>query len=211
LSTMISMLHSPTKTFEYIRERGGSFAIPFITLIVIALVAMILQIPMLERAIDAQEIDLGDSGVTQETVKQFAVYGAVIMGPVLVVLSTFFLGLVLLLLNLIVRGEATYMQLAKVSLFSLIPNMISSIIIGIMSRNSDMESANDALFSMGALFEEREGFIFGLANIIDPFSLWSLAIIIIGASVMCRRPMRTVGIWISGVWLVIQLIFALLA
>jgi hypothetical protein len=211
MSTMLSMLHSPTKTFEYIRERGGSFTIPLITLMVISLLAIILQIPMIERAIDAQEVDLGESGMSTETVKQIAVYSAVILAPVAVPAAAFFCGLILLLLNLIVRGEATYMQLVKVYLFSLIPNVISSILTGIMVRNSDADSAKDILFSLGALFQEKEGFLFGLANIINPFSIWSIAITIIGAAVMMRRPIRTVGIWIGGVWLVIQLIIALLA
>jgi hypothetical protein len=70
------MLHSPTKTFEYIRERGGSFTIPLITLMVIALVAIILQIPMIERTFDAQKMDLADTGVSIDTVKQIGVYSA---------------------------------------------------------------------------------------------------------------------------------------
>lgn len=211
MSTMISMIHSPTKTFEYIREKGGSFTIPLITLMVIALLAIILQLPMIEEAFDTQKVNLGDSGVNLETVKKIGTYSAIIMAPVLVAVSAFFFGLVLLLLNLIVRGEATYMQLVKVSLFSLIPGMFSSIITGILVRTSDVHSAKDVLFSLGAFFQEKEGFLFGLANIVNPFSIWSLAILIIGAAVMCRRPIKSVGLWIGGIWLVIQLITAMLA
>ncbi len=213
MSTMISVLHSPTKTFEYIRERGGSFVIPLITLVILALVTVFLQLPIIERAMDLQKIegDLAETGVSVDTVKTVGVYIAFISAPVGVAISAFFMGLLLLLLNLIVRGEATYMQLVKVALFSLIPGMINGLISGIMARVTNADSEQDILFSLGALMQEKEGFMFGIANIFNPFTLWSLAILIIGASVMCNRPMKTVGLWIGGIWLVVQLILATLA
>jgi hypothetical protein len=211
MSTMLSMLHSPTRTFEYIKERGGSFAIPLMTILVIAVVSILLQIPMLERAFDTTEVDLTDTGMSADTFKQFMVYAAVGMAPVIIAARVFITGLLLLLLNLIVRGEATYMQLVKVSIFSLIPIMINTIITAIMVRSSEADSANDVLLSLGALFQEKEGFIFGLANSINPFSIWSVAITIIGASVMCNRPIKSIGLWIGSAWVVIQLFRALLA
>src|SRR5690554_3830400 len=211
MSTMLSMLHSPMKTFEYIRERGGSFTIPLITLMVIALIAIYLQMPMLERVLDAQQIDMTGTGVSEESLRQIGLYSAAVMSVLSVPFFAFFFGLLLLLLNLIVRGEATYMQLVKVALFSLIPGLVSSMIAGIMVRMSDVQSDKDMLFSLGAFFQEKEGFLFGLANIINPFSIWSLAILIIGAAVMCQRPIKSVGLWIGAVWLVFQLIPALLA
>jgi len=211
LSTMISMLHSPTKTFEYIRERGGSFLIPLIMLLIIAVLIVFLQLPIIERSMELQEVNLEGTGISEDTMKQIGVYIAFVTAPIVVAVSTFFMGLLLLLLNLIVRGEATYMQLVKVALFSQIPGLINGLISGIMTRATDAESEQDILFSLGALMQEKEGFLFGVANILNPFTLWGLAILIIGASVMCRRPIRTVGLWIGGLWLVVQLILATLA
>jgi hypothetical protein len=209
MNNFISVLHSPTKTFEGLRDRGGGFAVAFILLLVFTLISAYLQIPIVERMMDAQEIET--PGVSQETLKTITILFQVIGAPIFVAAWIFILGLLFLLVNLIVRGEATYWQLVKVAVYSSIPSVINGLLTGILARNTDAQTHNDLVISAGALFSEKEGFLFGLANILNPFSIWTLAIMIIGVSVMARKSASSVAIWIGGAWLIINIIMALFA
>jgi hypothetical protein len=214
MSIILSVLHSPKKTFEYIRENGGGFLIPFIAIIVATIAVAFIQLPIVERAFDLQMTEnpaIEDSGMSVETFKTIAVYTSLIMTPVMVAAMTFITALLLLLVNLIARGEAKYMDLVKVSVLSSIPTVINGILTGILVRTSDASNVNELVLSLGAFMEQKEGIAFGLANLVNPFGLWGLALMVIGTAVMARRSMKSVGIWIVAGYIIISLPFALLA
>jgi hypothetical protein len=214
MSIILSVLHSPKKTFEYIRENGGGFLVPFIAIIVATIAVAFIQLPIVERAFDLQMTEnpaIEDSGMSVETFKTIAVYTSLIMTPVMVAAMTFITALLLLLVNLIARGEAKYMDLVKVSVLSSIPTVINGILTGILVRTSDASNVNELVLSLGAFMEQKEGIAFGLANLVNPFGLWGLALMVIGTAVMARRSMKSVGIWIVAGYIIISLPFALLA
>lgn len=207
MNTIISMLHSPTRTFETIRERGGGFTLPFILTLVIMALGMILQFPLIEKEILQQDLTTTgvEEGVLLAITKVFAVGGALFMSA----LTVFLGGLLLLLVNLIVRGEATYWQLVKVAVYAGIPGWINVLLSGLLARFSNAQNINELTISAAVLLEKKEGFLYGLMSMINPFSLWGLALMIIGTAVMARRASTSVAVWIIAGWVVIGLIGAL--
>jgi len=122
------------------------------------------------------------------------------------VISMFFGGLLLYLLNLIVRGEAGYMQLSKTSLYSLLPGVIGGLLQTGLAVWLEAKTPYDVMLTGGALFAEKSGMPFYFASsFIDPFGWWSLALLTIGAAVMMRKPVRTVAYWTVGAWLLVRL------
>lgn len=200
-----SVLMSPKQTFERIRENGGAFVIPFIILIAVTLLTVYLQIPILEQSAEqleqAQGLDVG-------SMKTITVVTGFIMTPVTVAAVVFIQALLLLLVNLIVRGEAKYMQLVKVSVLSAVPGLLSMILIGILGRTMEVDAAAQIRLSLAALLENKSGIVYSLANMIDPFALWGLAIMVIGTAVMAKKPASSVAVWIVGGWIAFSLLFA---
>ncbi|WP_199615319.1 YIP1 family protein [Paenibacillus alkalitolerans] len=208
MTNLFTIIASPAKTFERLRDKGG-WVLPFVALTVLSVILMYIQWPLLQRLMEEQ-IANSQQPMTEEQINmgkmfgQISAYAGAAIAPAI---SMFLGGLLLLLVNLIVRGEATYMQLAKVSLFSSVPAYIGGIITAVMALTLNPDSLYDIMLTGGAFFDEKKGFLFGAAsNILDPFGLWSLALLIIGTSVMTRRSKAAAGIWIALGWLVVKLV-----
>lgn len=212
MNVIFSVLHSPKKTFEYIRENGGAFLIPFLLVIVITVGVAFLQIPIIERALDASDLaQLETAGMDIETFKKISIYSGIAFTPVSIAAVIFITGLLLLLVNLIVRGDAKYMQLVKVTILATIPSLINGVLTGILARVTDAESVNELTISLGALLEQKSGFVFGVASMINPFTIWYVALMVIGTAVMAQRPVKSVAIWIIAGYLLINIPFAFFA
>jgi len=208
MGAFLNVLHSPKQTFERIRDNGGAFLIPFILLIVISIVGAFLALPAIEK--QAEEQALTQPEVSAETFKTVAVVSSMVMTPIMIAAGVFITGLLLMLVNLIVRGEAKYMGLVKVAILSSIPSLIHSLITGVLARTADVSNINELTISLGAFLEQKSGFLFGLASIVNPFGIWSLAIMVIGTAVMARKRTSTVAIWIIGGYLLINIPLAIL-
>ncbi len=212
---IFQVLGSPTTAFERLRERGGWVAaLVLITLLSVA--TTYLQWPLVEKEvlvqlesqqppIGAAELDMA-LGVT----RVMAWVTAAIMPAALM----FFVGLLLFLLNMIVRGEGSYMQLSKVSLYSMIPGLLGGLLTTGLAVGLGADSISDVMLNGGVFFAEKSGFLFTLASsVLDPFGLWSLVLTVIGAAVMMRKPPKSVAVWIVGAWLLVRVgtsLFALI-
>ena len=205
MKEIFSVLTSPKATFESIRERGGAFAIPFIFLLVGTLLALFLQLPVIEANFDAS---LLPDGTDVEAAKQVSLIIGIIFAVIIMAGTVFVSGLLLMLVNLVIRGEAKYMQLVKVAVLSSMPGLLSQFLIGILARTMDANTVSGINLSLGALFEDRSGFLYALANLVNPFDLWGLAIMAIGTAVMARRATKRAAVWVVGGWIVISLLFA---
>ena len=204
MGSILNVLVSPKLTFEKIRENGGAFVIPFIVLLVGTLIAVFLQIPVIEAQFDKME---PQPGVDLEAVKSVGIIFGVISAPIFVAISVFFIALLLMLVNMIVRGEAKYMSLVKVSVLAQFPALISALLLGVLAQTMDPDTASGIKFSLAALMENGTGFVHGLLNLINPFGLWGLAIMVIGSAAMMRKSGKQVAVWIIGGWIVISSIF----
>ena len=156
MGNLLSVLTSPTATFQRLKEQNGGWVLPMIVLIVLSLIGAWLIAPTTEAMINEQlaktpGLDPALAELTKTSAAVTAYSGAILGIP----LSIFIGGLLLLLLNLIVRGEATYMQLVKVALFSKVPGIISMLLVGVMTRVTAATSLYDVGLNAGVFVEDK--------------------------------------------------------
>jgi hypothetical protein len=207
---LLSVLTSPTATFQRLKEEKGGWFLPMTVLIILSLVGVWLITPVTVAMIDQQLLKnpVGDAGLEQFT-RTGAIVGAYVGAVVGTPVQIFVGALLLLLLNLIVTGEATYKQLVKVVLFSKVPVMISLLITGILARATNATSLFDIGLNAGSFVEDKTSILYGVLALIDPFAIWGLVLLIIGTAVMTERSRGKIAAWIVSVWVVISLITAL--
>jgi hypothetical protein len=215
MENFFGVLTSPKAAFERLREKGG-WVITLLVLTAISLISVWLQSDAILGTVELEfdrQAQLGQD--IPEDVRDIAIASAglfsYVTGAISVVLTMFVGGLLLLLVNLIVRGEATYMQLSKVALFSYIPVAISALLTGIISFATGATTVYDVMLNAGAFVEDKSSMLFVLASMINPFSIWSLLLLIIGTEVMTRKSRGSVATWIVIGWLIITFLTALSA
>lgn len=207
LKAILTVLVSPTKTFERIRDEGKHFVLPFIIVLLGAILVFYLSLPLVEYTSELvatpEDVEFAlDEGVTKAIVTVTGLLGALIGTAI----SIFVGGLLLLLINLIARGEAKYMQLVKVALFAGIPGLLQGLLFGILLQFMDPADTMNFNLSLGAFVDPSNVFVHGLANLFNPFVLWGLALMVIGTAVMGRRPVKQVAVWLVGGWLLLRLV-----
>lgn len=207
MMSLLQVLWSPKATFERLREQGG-WVLALIVLTVLTVGITFLQWPFVEKvmldqfAAMPQEMPEDMLEATMNISKYTAWIGAAFTPA----LTMFFVGLLLYLLNMILRGEGTYMQFAKAALYSYVPSVIGAIVTTGLLYAANARSYYDMELTGGAFFEEKTGYLYGFAaSFLDPFGIWSLAVLIIGAAVMMRRPAKKAALWIGGAWLLVRL------
>ncbi|HZG58616.1 YIP1 family protein [Paenibacillus sp.] len=204
--TMFQVLVSPAAAFERLRGKGGwVVALVAVTLATAAVAHF--QWPLIEREMMAQfERSGGIPEGELSIVVNIAKYTALVTSLVMPAFLMFFIGLLLYLMNLIVRGEGTYMQMSKVALYGMIPGLLGGLLTAALATGLGAERLTDVTLTAGAFFAEKSGFLFTLASaVLNPFALWGLAVTVVGAAVMSRRPVRSVAPWIVGAWLLVSL------
>jgi hypothetical protein len=126
----------------------------------------------------------------------------IIMMIIMSVAGVFILGLLMMLLNLIVRGEAKYMQLVSLAAFASLPSAINGILSTILLTVTGAKELTEVSLGLGAFVADKSSSLYLWLSAINPFSIWMIILYVIGASVMMRRPTKTVGIWIVTVWVI---------
>ncbi len=205
LKNVFTIFMAPEETFKRVRENKTAWLFALAVLLVVSFAVIYMQMPVLEkemaRQIQSQQID----AALRDTVMATAKTSAYVMGTIMPVIMLFVTGLLLMLLNLVVRGEGKYMQFVSIAAFSALPGLVGSLITGIMVMTTDVQSATDISLSLGAFVSDKSSQMYRLLSLINPFSIWSLVLYIIGSSVIMNRPRKTVATWIIAAWLVISL------
>ncbi|MGZ4032795.1 MAG: YIP1 family protein [Tumebacillaceae bacterium] len=201
MTNLFRVLTAPQQTFERIREgKGGSWVVALLVLMFLDGVSYWLTLP---SVLAATESALRKAGQLDANTLLFAKTTAATTGLAGAFLSAligmFILGLLLLLINALVGGEATYMQLSKVALYSGLPATLGSLLLGLIVRLTGAANLGSSI-SLGLFFSEKSGWAYQLASIIDPFALFGLVLVIIGTTVMTRRPRAKVAMWILIGW-----------
>ncbi|RCX16198.1 Yip1-like protein [Fontibacillus phaseoli] len=207
MKNLFTIFVSPEETFKRVRDKSKTaWLIPFILLIAISLVSIFLQMPVIEQtAKESLQVNgLADSA-TVDTVVAGAIIGAIVMAPLSIAAVTFIGALLYILLNLIVRGEAKYMQLVTMISYAALPGTLGGLITSIIIFATGAQSATEVSLSLAALVSDKSSMLYHLLLLVNPFSLWGLALYVVGAAVMMKRPRKTVGMWIIGTWLVFSL------
>lgn len=205
-SSLFTIFSSPVETFKRVKASKLAWLFPFLLLIIISLISVQLQMPAtIQTTLDTLKAQPNYSAVDTDMIVQSTKVMGWVMAPLTIAFMVFLSGLVYLLLNLIVRGEAKYMQLVTMVTFAMLPSTIGGLITAVLVYTTGATSITEISLSLGALVADKESMLYHLLSIVNPFSLWGLALYVIGSSVMMNRPRKTVGIWIIGVWLIISL------
>lgn len=201
----VTVFTAPVETFRRVRESKTAWLFALAAMIIITVAVIYMQMPVLEkefqRQIQSQQLDVAMQSTFMATAKT----SAYVMGVVMPIITIFVTGLLLLLLNLVVRGEGKYMQFVSIAAYSALPGLLGSLITGIMIMTMNVQSVTNVSLSLGALVPDKSSQMYQFLSLIDPFSIWGLALYIIGSSVMMKRPYKTVAGWIIVAWLVLSL------
>lgn len=196
---------SPTRAFQAVRDRKGGWIWPLVVTMALMLLAMWLMEPGF-RAIKEEAWKAASSqGATREQFDLIFSLQRYLVPTLGVIVAIFFGGLILMLINWIVRGEAKYMQLVKVYLYSYLPVVIGQLLVGILVRATGTDDVREMMLNGAALLDESAGFLRRIAALADPFYIWSLVVGVFGAAVMMRRPPARIAMWLVIVWILLTL------
>ncbi|MNI52318.1 Yip1 domain protein [compost metagenome] len=211
MKELFTIFTSPESTFQRLKSNKLAWLICMIVLMVVSLPLAYLQMPILEQTM--LEGLKSNAQISPDT------YDSLIAGTKLVTYVTSFItpaitifvgGLLLMLLNLIVRGEGKYMQLVTIVAYAYLPGLIGGILTAILLNVTDAKSLMDVTISLGALIQDKESMLFKVLSVINPFSIWSMILYIIGSSVIMNRPKKQIAIWIVVVWVLFSFVPLLL-
>ncbi|AFL86774.1 Yip1 domain protein [Terriglobus roseus DSM 18391] len=214
---------APTKTFADLR-RSQSWWLPFLLVVLFSYLfsgAAVTKIGLPALAASAihtnpkQEQRYQES--TPEQRAQIMTGTRVVMG---VVLSSFLLTVPLycaifaLLLwvgfNFVLGGSGTFKGMFAVTMFASLPGILRSLlIVGLMyAGGSENFNINDPIgtnpgFFLGA---DSSAFLKSALSSVDIFTLWSLALMAIGAAIVARVKVKNGVAMVFGVWLVFVLL-----
>jgi len=120
-------------------------------------------------------------------------------GSILAIPLQVFIGaLLLLLVNQLVRGAATYADTVNVAMAASIPGITWSLIVGIVSLLMKADSLMNVPLNASVFVEQKTSFVGVVLSQIHPFSIWSICLIIVGLSIMCKKPWSLIAAWVVG-------------
>ncbi|GGG11493.1 YIP1 family protein [Paenibacillus aceti] len=203
MKNLLTIFVSPEVTFQRVKSSKLAWLTCMIVLMVFSCLIIYLQMPILQQiTLDSFKSNPQISPDTYDTLAASSKVISYITVVITSAISIFIGGLLFMLLNLIVRGEAKYMQLVTVSAFAALPGSIGGLLTGILLKATNAQTLNDISISLGALVQDKGSMLFKALSIINPFSIWTLVLYIIGASVMMNRSKKQVAVWITIVWLI---------
>ncbi|WP_068779288.1 MULTISPECIES: YIP1 family protein [unclassified Paenibacillus] len=212
MGNFFTIFSSPEMTFERLKSSKLAWLICLIVLLVISFAVIYVEMPMIEQTVlDSLKSNPQISPESYDTVMDGNRTISYVVVVITSVATLFISGLLFLLLNLVVRGEAKYMQLVTVAAFASLPGMIDGVLTAILLKVTNAQAISDISISLGAFVQDKGSDLFRVLSVINPFSIWTLVLYIIGAAVMMNRPKKQVAIWIVLAWLVLSFGSLLLA
>ncbi|MCM3041535.1 YIP1 family protein [Paenibacillus motobuensis] len=205
MGNLFTIFVSPEMTFQRLKSSKLAWLICLIALMVISLAVIYLEMPIIEQTVlDSLKSNPQISPENYDSIMDGNRTFSYVIVIITSLASVFFGGLLFMLLNLIVRGEAKYMQLVTVAAFASLPGMIDGILTAILLKATNAQAINDISISLGAFIQDKGSILFKVLSIINPFSIWTLVLYIIGASVMMNRPKKQVAVWIVITWIILS-------
>lgn len=210
MKSLVTVLYRPYATFCHLRDKRDRMA-PLWTLIAMSLAAAILLLPtILQESTDAMKHAIATGKLSLlhydeawfRSVTVFTVLGATIV----VVLFQVYVGAwLLMLVNRLVSGEATYSDLVNVTLYSSVPGTVGKLVIGLVAFLMKADTTQQVMLDAARLFRPESPFLQDFLSYFDPFSLWSMFLVIVGLHMMSKKPIPIVGAWVVAGWIGIVL------
>jgi len=141
-----------------------------------------------------------------------AIVGAVLAGLFSPVFFCLLYAGLLKIFNLFAGEPTQFRKFFAVTVYSYFPLLIATVIatgLILVSPATHLEEVSTSLY---LLFPPgSKGFLASLARQIDPFYLWSLVLMALGASVASKAKFRSYVIYLLGIWLLFSVGSSLLA
>ena len=181
---------SPAALFDKLKARPAWIG-ALVTIVVVSLIVQILFPEELLRQLVMEQ--LGDNpeqaqiDAAMRLAGIFRYVGPVVFTPILAVVLV---GLVLLIWNLILGGEASFAQTMSISTHTLfIPTLGGLLTVPLMIAAGDATVALSLDLLLPGL--DEEGFLYGFLHGLNLFSIW--AAVVLGIGVSRLYPKATVG------------------
>ncbi len=214
---IIGVLFSPDATFASIARRPD-WVVPLVLLLIVSLAAGVIMAPRIDFAAPAREAMEQNKNVSQEqidkTVRISTSIGKVFtyLAPVLSLIGLLVIAGVVLLAFRIFGGEGDFKQAFSVTCYSSIPSIIKSVVtlIIIAAKGGLIHPQTLATIvrsNLGFLVDYKTNPVaFALLSSFDIFSVWFLALLIIGFSYVARVSKVKAAVTIISLWILVLLL-----
>ena len=214
---IIGVLVSPNATFASIARRPD-WVVPLVLLLLVAFAAGIVMAPRVDFAAPAREAVEQNKNATPEqvdrAVRMSASIGKVFtyIAPVLSLIGLLVIAGVCLLAFRIFGGEGDFKQAFSVTCYSSMPSIIKSIVtmIVIVARGGMVHPQTLQTIvrsNLGFLVDYKTNpMAFALLSSFDIFSVWFLALMIIGFSYVARVSKVKAAVTIISLWVLVLLL-----
>jgi len=214
---IIGVLFSPDATFASIARRPD-WVVPLVLLLLVAMAAGIIMAPHIDFGAAARESMEQQKNVSPEqidkAVRISASIGKVFMylAPVLSLIGLLVIAGVVLLAFRIFGGEGDFKQAFSVTCYASIPSIIKSVVtlIIIVAKGGIIPAqalATIVRSNLGFLVDYKANpMAFALLSSFDIFSIWFLALLIIGFSYVARVSKVKAAVTIISLWVIVLLL-----
>lgn len=213
VSGFVGVITSPKLTFERLTKSPRTW----VPSLIIVLLSILITIPFISKY---QEFNLliakqalGSQGGGTEQIGQFGTI-TILIG---IIVSAFFMPILLAVLikflNLIMGEPTKFKKIWTVTIYASLPSLLKVLLGNILMLTADADhliSTVTAGTSLAALVpqESISRFVFSMLTTLNVFTIWSLALTVIGISHVFRTKQSTVASVFVGVWLVFSLVSA---
>lgn len=207
--SLVGVLLEPARTFARLRERPPVL-VPYGVLTVASLLSGVLMAGrMSELALRAMPA----SGQVPPEMAARVSKVALMTGIIGAALSPLLIGAivagVLALAGLFIGGRASFKQLMSLAGYASLPVMVPGALLkALLIRGTPVEDVMRVSTSLAVLLprEQFGTWPYRFASLLDPFALWSLALVVIGFAVANRFPVRKAATVVVPLWLAVGLI-----
>lgn len=212
---VIGVLFSPNETFASI-ARQPDWLVPLVLILVVSLISGIVFAQRVDFGSSIREAAEQNKNVSPEqadravrigsaAAKIFSYCAPVISGIFLLIISGF-----LLLAFRVMGGEGDFRQAFSVTCYSWMPGLIKSIIITaiVAARSVSATDIPTVLRSnLGFLVTIKQNpLLFTLLTKLDVFSIWMIALLVIGFSFVSRFSKAKSAAVVISLWVVVTLL-----
>lgn len=203
---LTGVLANPRPAFLDIAERPN-FVGGVIVLCAVNLLVALFCLPklkafmslMMEKAGPMPPEAAAFKGIAGTVTSVTAVLGAVI-GPLLFWLLT---AVLLLLFGYLTGKKTSFKSLYAVSVFAYVPTTIAGLIQGVLITLRPAEDLKNITTSLAMFLPAESGSLaYKILFLVDPFGLWSLALLALGGAVALKTSFGKTAIFIFTLWVI---------
>ena len=216
LQRLAGVLFAPVDTFRDIAQKPDLLT-PILTILIVSFMATFVVVPRIdfETALREQMAETNRTMAKEDVdrIVRFSTAAARMMAYVSPLLNLLFfvvIAAVLLLAFRLLGGEGTFKQAFSVSLYAWLPLLLLGIVTSIVLLGRGSVSADEmgsVVMSHLGFFVDREAnpVLFAVLSSIELFTIWTIALFIIGFSFVSRTSIGKSGAIVLTLWAVMIL------